>query len=107
MMLSTIPSFYFGYKLVTLQYKSEEFVAAANAGINYINVKNLVFFACLSALNKFKFNSPTAKHTLPRVGVFGTLAPPILALIALCLPPSDNKYSVFPTFIADSSMLVV
>ena len=44
---------------------------------------------------------------MPKVGVFGTVAPPILALISLCLPPSDNKYSVLPTFIADISMLVV
>jgi hypothetical protein len=58
-------------------------------------------------LNKFKFNAPTAKHTLPRVGVLGTFISPILVLISLCLPPSDNKYSVFPTFMADASMLVV
>lgn len=70
-------------------------------------MKNFIFFACISILQKFKFNVPTAKHTLPRLGIFGTLAPPLLSLIALYLPKSDNKYIVFPTLLADISTLVI
>lgn len=73
----------------------------------YINMKNIVFYFCLSALNILKYKSPTAKHTVPRVGMVGLLLPPFLALTALCLPPSDNSYIVLPTLIADISMMVV
>lgn len=107
MMLTTLPSFYFGYTMITADYNTPEFSNSANAGLNYINAKNLLFFSCLSLLQKFKFNSPSAKHTLPRLGMFGMLAPPLLSTLALCLPPSDNKLIVLPTFLSDISMLVV
>lgn len=81
--------------------------AATNAGLMYINIKNTIFFFTLSALNYLKFKSPTAQHTIPRVGMVGTILPPIFLLISLCLPPSDNKFIVFPTLAADLSMVIV
>lgn len=107
MMLTTIPSFYFGYQMITAEYNSTEFSSSANAGLAYINLKNILFFSCLSMLHKFKFNSPSAKHTLPRLGMFGVWGPSALSLLALCLPSSDNKWIVLPTFLADISTLIV
>lgn len=107
MMLTTIPTFYFGYKMVTTQYKDNDFTVSANAGLSYINIKNAIFFGCLTALNRLRFSSPTAKNTLPKMGLFGALLPPLAALISLCLPTSDSKYIVFPTLISDILMLTV
>lgn len=107
MILSTLPSFYFGHKMLTTQYKDNNFTVAANAGLNYINIKNIIFFGCLTALTKLKFKSPTAKNTVPKMGLFGVLLPPLSAFITLCLPTSDSKYIVIPTFISDILMSIV
>lgn len=107
MMLTTIPTFYFGYEMLTTQYKDNNFTVSANAGLIYINIKNVIFFGCLTALNKFKFRSPTAKNTLPKIGFFGALLVPLTSLISLGLPTSDSKYIVFPTLISDILMLIV
>jgi hypothetical protein len=107
MITTTLPTFYFGLNLIASEYNSQQFSVSASAGLNYINIKNLVFFACISMLSKFKFNSPTAKHTLPRIGIIGTIVPPILSLLGLCLPNSDSKWIVLPTFLADVSMSLV
>ena len=107
MILSTLPSFYFGYKMITTQYKDNDFTVAANAGLSYINIKNVIFYGCLTALTKLKFSSPTAKNTIPKMGLFGAILPPLTALITLCLPTSDSKYIVIPTFISDVLMLTV
>jgi hypothetical protein len=104
MIATTLPTFYFGLNLLTEEYNSKQFSVSVSGGLSYINIKNLVFFACISMLQKFKFNSPTSKHTLPKVGLIGTMIPPILSLLSLCLPHSDSKWIVFPTLMADLSI---
>lgn len=66
-----------------------------------------MFFSCIMMLQRLRFNSPTAKHTMPRLSLLGTFIPPVLSLIALALPSSDSKFIVFPTFVADLGTLVV
>lgn len=58
-------------------------------------------------LQRLRFNSPTAKHTMPKLSMLGTFIPPVLSLLALALPSSDNKFIVFPTFVADLATLTV
>jgi hypothetical protein len=107
MMATTLPTFYFGLNLITSEFSSPQFSVSVSAGLSYISIKNLVFFACISMLQKFKFSCPSAKHTLPRMGIVGTVVPPILSLLALSLPNSDNKWIVLPTLFADLSMSIV
>ena len=70
-------------------------------------MKNIMVYSCIFALTKLKYFSPTAKYTLPNRGLLGRVAPLAFSMIALLLPPSDSKYIVFPTFLADVGTLML
>lgn len=105
--LSTVPTFYYAYKFLVADLNDKNIPAYTNASLTYMNLKNLVVYSSILLLTKMRYHSPTAKFTVEKKGLLGKLAPLVLSIIALSMPPrADSKFIIVPTFMADFSMVI-
>lgn len=106
---STVPCFYYLYKLVWEEYNSKEFYQSIKGCVDWINYVNIFTAAVYFGLEAVRYSDRRAKHhwKSPRQTYVFALIPLVLSFGSLSFTDSIHKYMILPTLASDVSMLLV
>ncbi len=103
---SALPTIYYINQLIERPFNDPEYTDSANRAIKYYYFRNLVMYSCVLALYQSRYFNPSSKFTVPRMPVKMIMAPLLLSLIGMALPPSDSKHMVWGVLVTDILTMV-